>query len=282
MLLRSCERNAGMEHVADTFMGEHETMKLHDECTEALWQRYLKTRDVSTRNELVTRYVSLVNQQASRLSRRFSVQATTDEIASAGFDGLMGAVEMFDPNRHVKFETYATMRIVGAVHEWLRSVDPQRRGVRDFQKRREAALTVASSDAGARASAPQIAERMGMTPEQYEAYVRRVRSGVVTSLSAPDDDGDRNGRAKRDEIPDRRQTPPQEGVEREMVRDFITRGLRRQERCVLLLYYYGGLTMGEAGKVMGLSESRVSQIHKRVLAALRKRFGRRRQLCAVV
>lgn len=256
-------------------------MKLQIETTEAIWRRYRKNRDISTRNELLTRYAPLVHRQAARSSRHLSAQVSVDEIASAAFDGLMDAVATFDPDRGFKFETYAAKRILGAIHDWLRSIDAQSRGVRDFQKRQNAAFTVVSSDAGERASAPQIAERMGMTPEHYQNYVSRVRKGVVTSLSARETENDDSTRARRDEIHDHRHPSPQKRVEREMLREYLMRGLCRQDREVILLYYYDGLTLGEAGKVMGLSESRISQIHKRVLSTLRQRFVRRRELCAV-
>lgn len=257
-------------------------MELHIESTETLWHCYRETRDIGIRNELVTRYASLVHRQAARSSRHLSLQVTVDEVASAAFDGLLDAVETFDPDRGFRFETYAAKRILGAVYDWLRAVDPQSRGVRDFQKRRDAAFTLVSSDIGERASAPQIAEQMGMTPGQYETYLRRVRSGVVASLTAPDDESDRGGRANGFDLPDQRQPAPHRRTERDMIRDYIMRGLRVQERHVLLLCYYDGLTMKEAGKVMGLSESRVSQIHKNVLTALRGRFRGRRQQCALV
>lgn len=257
-------------------------MTLSDESTEALWRRYVLTRDLNTRNELITRYASIVRAHGARLGRRLPARVQMDEITSAAFDGLIAAVEMFDPARGIKFETYATTRIVGAVGDWLRSIDPQARGVRDFQQRRDVAFTLVSSDIGDRASAPQIAKRIGMDPGKYRKLVKRVREGTVASLSAADSDSSCTRRAKRDDIPDHRQPSPQRGVEREMLRDYITRGLSWQERHVLLLYYYDELTMGESGKVLGLSESRVSQIHKRILTALRQRFGLQRELRAVV
>ena len=133
-------------------------MKLQIETTEAVWRRYRKNRDISTRNELLTRYAPLVHRQAARSSRHLSAQVSVDEIASAAFDGLMDAVATFDPDRGFKFETYAAKRILGAIHDWLRSIDVQSRGVRDFQKRQNAAFTVVSSDAGERAPNRQFFE----------------------------------------------------------------------------------------------------------------------------
>lgn len=257
-------------------------MELNIEQTNVLWRRYRETRNVANRNELVTRYAPLVHRQAARLGRHLSLQVSVDEIASAAFDGLMNAVETFDSDREIKFETYAAKRILGAVYDWLRSIDAQSRSVRDFQKRRDAAFTLVSSDIGEQASEPQIAEHMEMTPGQYETYVGRVRSGIVTSLNAEHEENGRGGRANGWETPDHRQPAPHRRAHQDLFRDYITRGLRKQERHVLLLCYYDGLTMKEAGKAMGLSESRVSQIHKSVLTALRRRFESRRELCALV
>lgn len=257
-------------------------MNLTIENTKKLWRSYHETRNIGIRNELITRYAPLVHRQAARSGRHLSLQVSIDEVASAAFDGLMNAVETFDPGRAIKFETYAAKRILGAVYDWLRTVDTQSRSLRDFQRRREAAFTLVSSDIGERASGSQIAERLGMSSGQYERNVRRVRSGNVASLNAPDNEDICDGRAKGDAIADDRQPAPHSRADREMLRNYIMHGLRRQERHVLLLCYYDGLTMAEAGKVMGLSESRISQIHKQVLTALRERFVDQRQLCALV
>ncbi|MCH8852956.1 MAG: RNA polymerase sigma factor WhiG, partial [Planctomycetes bacterium] len=100
-----------------------------------LWTQYLKNRDVKTRNTIVETLSPLVYAHASRLTRRLPAQISYDEICSAAFDGLIEAVEAYDPSRQAKFETFCQQRITGAVMDWLRSLDAQSRTVRTFEKK---------------------------------------------------------------------------------------------------------------------------------------------------
>ena len=101
-----------------------------------MWQKYLSTRVVEERNNLVVHYSHLVHTHAARLSRKLPAQVSYDEICSAAFDGLIEAIEAYDPERKAKFETFCQQRISGAVMDWLRSLDPQSRTVRTFEKRK--------------------------------------------------------------------------------------------------------------------------------------------------
>ena len=257
-------------------------MDLTKESTDVLWRMYRHQRRTEVRNELINRWASLVQKHARRLARRLSAKVSVGEIASAAFDGLMDAIEGFDPDRKIKFETFAGKRIVGAVHDWLRSIDQQSRTLRDFQKHREAAATAVSSDRGRRACPTEVAEEMGISRRQYESYLGLIRSGTPISLNAleQEDRHDPDGRGL--EIPDRRQPPPYGAMEENMVRSYITRGLRERERHLIYLYYFDELTMAEVGNVLGMSESRVSQLHKNVLSTLRRRFASRQEIRLVM
>lgn len=257
-------------------------MKTAKQMTDELWERYREQRDITTRNELLNQYVYLLRIHAARLGRRLPRQVTLAEIMSAAFDGLLDAVESFDPDRKIKFETYAGKRIVGAVHDWLRSTDPLSRSIRDFQKRRDEAVTLASSDAGHAACDAEVADRMGLAEQRYETYMLRSRwSSPVSTSGSDQEDGDGSGVQLQD-FPDKRQASPDSGVRRRMAQSFLVNGLNEQERRVLMLYYYEELTMAQVGSILGLSESRVSQVHKSVLEQLRTRFGTMRNARAVI
>lgn len=242
---------------------------------EKIWKRYLKTRKVEDRNELVVNYADLVHAHAARLSRKLPAQVTYDEICSAAFDGLIEAVEAYDPIHKAKFETFCQQRISGAVMDWLRSLDPQSRTVRTFEKRRTAAKEMLDTENGRPPTAAEISARMGVGTRRYEDLCRLSQLGKEVHFSAMEaqDDNAARGAGRGWDIRDTRTTDPTTSLSRKLLTDHIGQGLAREERLILTLYYFEGLTMAEIGVVLNLSESRVSQIHKDILARLRQRFG---------
>lgn len=242
---------------------------------ENVWNRFLKHRKVEDRNELVVHYADLVNAHAARLSRKLPAQVTYDEICSAAFDGLIEAVEAYDPMHKAKFETFCQQRISGAVMDWLRSLDPQSRTVRTFEKRRTAAKEMLDTENGRPPTAPEIAKRMGVGTQRYEDLSRLSQLGKEVHFSAMEAQDDHAARSagRGWDIRDTRTTDPTTSLSRKLLTDHIERGLAREERLILTLYYFEGLTMAEIGVVLNLSESRVSQIHKDILLRLRQRFG---------
>jgi RNA polymerase sigma factor for flagellar operon FliA len=242
---------------------------------EALWKKFLKTRDDRYRNSLVERYAPLVHIQAARLSRKLPAQISYEEICSAGYDGLIEAVEGYNPNKKAKFETFCQQRIIGAVMDWLRSLDPQSRTVRTFEKRRMNVRELLDAELGRPPMHEEIAMRMGLSQDRYDQLSRISQLGREVHFSAMDPrDNSARGRSSERawDVGDPDQTEPAARMTRTMLTEFITRGLSREERLVLILYYYEDLTMAEIGAVLDLSESRVSQIHKDVVTRLRNRF----------
>jgi RNA polymerase sigma factor for flagellar operon FliA len=240
-----------------------------------LWKKFLDSREDELRNKLVERYASLVHIQAARLSRKLPAQISYDEICSAGYDGLIEAVESYNPERKAKFETFCQQRIIGAVMDWLRSLDPQSRTVRNFEKRRMNVREMLDTELGRPPMHDEIAKQMGITQDRYDQLARISQLGREVHFSAMDPrNSDSRGRSndRAWDVGDPDQTDPSARLSRAMLTEFITRGLSREERLVLVLYYYEDLTMAEIGVVLDLSESRVSQIHKDVITRLRNRF----------
>lgn len=242
---------------------------------EKLWRTYLKTRDVELRNRIVVHYSSLVYTHAARLSRKLPAQISYDEICSAAFDGLIEAVEAYDPSRKAKFETFCQQRISGAVMDWLRSLDPQSRTVRTFEKRRLMVSEFLSTDAEYGVSRGEVANRLKISLERFDYLSRLSQLGKEVHFSAMEPPSDRRSQSSGYvwDIRDTRADDPAVKISRELLTEHITRGLAREERLVLVLYYYEQMTMAEIGNVLNLSESRVSQIHKEILLRLRQRFG---------
>jgi len=249
-------------------------MKPTSKDADALWKTYLKTRTIEGRNRLIEHYRPLVHMLAARLAQKLPAQVSYDEICSAGYDGLLEAVQAYDPCHKAKFETFCQQRIHGAVMDWLRALDGQSRTVRSFEKQRLYAKEMLDSALGRPPTDAEIAERMGMSRERFVELSRLSRLGHEVHLSAVqgDDDGYHRGSPGGWDISDQRAVDPSSRVSRSMLTDYITRGLNREERLVLVLYYTEGLTMAEIGMVLDLSESRVSQIHKDVIHRLRRRF----------
>jgi len=248
----------------------------NQENAQKLWNRYLKTRSLELRNLLVENYAHLVHMQAARLSRKLPAQIGYDEICSAGYDGLIEAVEGYNPERKAKFETFCQQRIIGAVMDWLRSLDPQSRTVRTFEKRRIGMQEMLDAELGRPPMHHEVAKRMGLTQDRYDQLSRISQLGREVHFSAmdPRDGSGYRGRSGEQawDVGDGRQNEPSSRIARNMLTEFITRGLSREERLVLILYYFEDLTMAEIGVVLDLSESRVSQIHKDVIIRLRQRF----------
>jgi len=240
-----------------------------------LWKSYLKRKDTPTRNKIVEHLSPLVFAHASRLTRKLPAQITYDEICSAAFDGLIEAVEAYDPRRLAKFETFCQQRITGAVMDWLRSLDAQSRTVRTFEKKRMSAKELLDSEHSRPPTNAEIADRLSMSVARYEHLSRLSQLGKEVHFSAMEPETDGRGRSvgRGWDVGDPDQVDPSSKVARELLTDYITRGLSREERLVLILYYYEELTMAEIGLVLDLSESRVSQIHKDVLNRLRQRFN---------
>lgn len=240
--------------------------------TENLWKKYLTSHAVELRNLLVEHYRPLVHMQAARLAQKLPAQVSYDEICSAGYDGLIEAVEAYDPRHKAKFETFCQQRIHGAVMDWLRALDGQSRTVRSFEKRRMGVREVMDSDLGRPPTECELALGMGMSSERFSELSRLSRLGREVHLSAIQGEDDGRGRSTGWDVDDKKCPTPADRIARRMVTEYITRGLNREERLVLVLYYYEGLTMAEIGLVLNLSESRVSQIHKDVIERLRRRF----------
>ncbi len=242
---------------------------------DQMWKKYLTGHSVEFRNKIVVYYSHLVHTHAARLSRKLPSQISYDEICSAAFDGLIEAVEAYDPLRKAKFETFCQQRISGAVMDWLRSLDPQSRTVRTFEKKRLLAKEALGTDLDFTPTQTQVAGRLEMSVDRYEYLSRLSQLGKEVHFSAMEPAGDRgqDGGSHPWDIHDQKSADPGVKVSRELLTEYITKGLAREERLVLILYYFEGMTMAEIGSVLSLSESRVSQIHKDILQRLRNRFA---------
>lgn len=246
-------------------------MKRVKDDIQAVWDEFQRTRGEEARNRLVENYMPLVDKLAEIISRKLWPRVTADELASAGYDGLISAVSSFDPERGVKFETYCRQRIVGAIRDWQREIDPLGRSGRTFERAMNAAEERFHADNGRPPTMDELASRMEMPVSKFVKMKRTVLASHCVPLEAPTERSDESRIGSL--VPPDPGPSPVQHTERELIREYLTRGLKDQDRLIITLYYYERLTMSEIGSVLGVSESRVCQRHAEILAQLRARFA---------
>lgn len=237
----------------------------------SIWREFRRTRSNELRNRLIEHYVPLVQKVAEIMARRLWPRVTADELASAGCDGLIAAVNSFDASRGVKFETYCRQRIVGAIRDWQREIDPLGRSGRNFDRATNQAEDRFQARQGRMPNSSELADEMGIG---YSKFVRMKKSVLASHCVPLDQPVERreDGRGASLMPVDPGPSPIQH-TERELIREFLTRGLKDQDRLIITLYYYERMTMAEIGQVLGVSESRVCQRHAEIVDQLRARFA---------
>lgn len=241
-----------------------------------VWKKYKKEPTQAMRNFLMEKFLHLVRFNAERIHSRLPDEVNVEDLMSAGIFGLMDAIDSFDLDRKVKFETFSANRIRGAILDELRSMDWVPRLVRHRTAKFEYARQQIEMELGRPATDLEIGTRLGIQGEEFDK-VKRDSSAVGTrSLNqrAFQSDGGRDVR-EIDVVKDDSQVNPLGDLQRRDLKELITKGLSRAERLIVILYYYEGMTMKEIGATLDLSESRVSQMHSSILARLKAQLQHR-------
>ena len=221
---------------------------------------------VRDRERLVEDHVSQVKFIAERLAAKLPPSVDLDDLMGAGMLGLLDAVDKFDPTKGVLFRTYAEMRVRGAMLDSLRDLDWAPRSMRRRAREIEAAYQEAERTRG-RTSDADVAAILGIPVGQFQTLLGQLRGLTITGLDAVDDEENRNQPLASDTS----QTPLAV-YERAEIRDSLSEAIEAlptRERQVIALYYVEELTMKEIGAVIGVTESRVSQIHTQAIIRLR-------------
>lgn len=237
-----------------------------------VWKQYQASgaEDQEIRNFLMEKFLPLVRYNAERIYQRLPDEVDIEDLMSAGLFGLMDAIDAFDLERKVKFETYCAPRIRGAILDELRSMDWVPRLVRHRSSRVEQARQAIEKATGQPATDEQVARSMNISHDEFEKLgkdAKAVNTRSLTQRCFPSESG-RDVR-EIDVIKDETQSNPLSEMQRRDLKDLITKGLSRAERLIVVLYYYEGMTMKEIGATLDLSESRVSQMHSSILARLK-------------
>ena len=238
---------------------------------EELWQEYLQTRSSVAREQLILNYAPVVRRVVGRMMMTLPASIDMDDLISYGSIGLIDAVEKFDPNRGIKFETYAVSRIRGTIYDELRALDWIPRSIRQKAKELEKAYSELEHNLGRSASDQEIAEFMGKSNEEIATLLDEVNR---TSLISLDDFALKDGESTSivDKIEDKNLTGALDSLlDSELVNKLSEAidQLPERERTLISLYYYEKLTLKEIGKVLSITESRVCQLHTRAVMRLR-------------
>lgn len=242
-----------------------------DELKEA-WREYKLTGDQTLRNRLVEHYLYLVRYTAERIGAKLPEEVDVDDLMSAGIFGLVDAIDAFDLERGVKFETYCAPRLRGAMLDELRNMDWVPRLVRSRATHIERTVRTLEVELGRIPNREEMAKKLGISTAQFEKYQRDATAVAQVPLAsrAADQDGTRE-MSEVDVVPDTRGTDPVEEAQKNDLKDVVSK-LSRDERLILVLYYYEQMTMKEIGATLDLSESRVSQMHSAILERLKDRI----------
>jgi RNA polymerase sigma factor for flagellar operon FliA len=237
---------------------------------EEVWGIFLRQRDQNTRNFLLLYYLPSVKSAAERLHSKLPDRIELDDLISAGIFGLMKAIDTFDPKHQVDFETYGIHRIRGAILDELRHLDWVPRLVRQKARILMEVRRTLEAKLGRSPTEVEMAEKLGLDMEEFWRFQRDANAVGLVSLhkSFKEGDGDDDYGEINIQKNLNSRNPLTEVQKRDLL-EFISKGFTRIERLVIVLYYYEKMTMREIGLTLGISESRVCQIHTSIIARLR-------------
>lgn len=240
---------------------------------EKLWGEYQKSPTPELREKLITEYAPLVKVVAGRLSMYLGYNVEYEDLVSYGIFGLIDAIDKFDLGKDVKFETYASLRIRGSILDQIRKMDWIPRTVRQKQKKIEEAIKNVETRTGRSALDDEIAEELGIAEDELNEWQSQLKVTNVVSLNEFLEQG---GEPVMDARNNSHFAQPEDTVQEEELKKVLAETmelLTEKERKVILLYYYEELTLKEISNILGVSESRVSQLHTKALLKMRKKMG---------
>jgi RNA polymerase sigma factor FliA len=248
------------------------------EDTKSLWLGYRSSKDKGIRDRLILTYAPLVKYVAGRLGSGLPSHVEEEDLVSYGLLGLIGAIERYDPDRDVKFETYAITRIRGAIIDELRAMDWVPRSVRARARDIERAIAELEKKHLRAPTDEEIAEKVGITQDELETSLTEIGRTSIAALdelwTISSSGGDQI--ALIDTIEDTTGPEPQSALDQTELKEALGEGIARlpeREKLVVTLYYYEELTLREIGEVLAVTESRVSQLHTKAILRLRARFS---------
>lgn len=240
---------------------------------EKFWEEYSRNPTQELREKLIIEYAPLVRVVAGRLSMYLGYNVEYEDLVSYGIFGLIDAIDKFDLGKDVKFETYASLRIRGAILDQIRKMDWIPRTVRQKQKKIEEAIRKVETRTGKNASDEEIARELGIEGEELNEWQSQLKVTNVVSLNEFVEQG---GEPVMDAQNNSHFAQPEEAIAEEELKKVLEETmelLTEKEQKVILLYYYEELTLKEISNILEVSESRVSQLHTKALLKMRRKMG---------
>jgi len=244
---------------------------------QSLWRRFKRTGVKGDRDRLILTYAPLVKYVAGRLGSGLPAHVDEGDLISYGLLGLISAIERYDPDRDIKFETYAIVRIKGAIIDELRALDWVPRSVRSRAREIERAIAELEAKVGRAPTDEEIAHKIGISQDELEESLTDISRSSIAALDelwSGGADGDQV--SLLDTIEDQAGPRPADALDETEVRETLADAIARlpeREKLVITLYYYEELTLREIGEVLGVTESRVSQLHTKAVLRLRSRLS---------
>lgn len=244
--------------------------------TTALWARYKRARTREFRDKLIIQYSPLVKYVAGRVAVGLPHNVEQSDLVSYGVFGLIDAIEKFDIERGYKFETYAISRIKGAIIDELRSIDWVPRSVRSKARSLERAYSTLEAKCHRAPTDAEVAAELGLNEKQFQTTLSQISFVGVAALDEMFSGGDRADTITLGDTVADTTEGPMDVYEVEEMRQTLAHSINQmpeREKIVLTLYYYEGLTLSEIGRVLGVTESRVCQIHTKAVLQLKSRMA---------
>jgi len=238
-----------------------------------LWKQYAATKDPAIRETLIVENAYLIKYVAGRLNIYFSANLEYDDLVSFGVFGLIDAIDKFDPCKGVKFETYASLRIRGAIIDNIRELDWVPRSLRQKGKELEKVYSELEYELGRPPTDEEAAEKLGLTMREFTKFVSDASISTLISL---EEAVEQNNECQDDLSFEDISENPEKQAEYSELKELLSQEIEQlseKEKTVISFYYFDELTLKEISEIMKVSESRISQLHTKAIAKLRSRLS---------
>lgn len=255
------------------------TEKISAEEEQRLWLDYAKTRSLDAREKLAEKYIHLIKYVINRMLAVSHIESEVldyDDLYSCGVMGLLAAIDNFDPKREVKFITYAIPRIKGSIIDELRSVDWIPRSLRQQVNKLQSAFVELESELQRPANENEIAQKLGISGDDIHGLMHHASKAALLSLDEVLRISDDGSATLGDVTPSRKIDDPRDQIQKEEIIELLTlaiENLPEKERLVVVMYYNDELTLREIGEVLGVTESRICQLHTKAMLRLRGKLA---------